>query len=126
LPCSEEVSPAMLKEVELSRAYRTTTTGLYLFSTWRDGKRNVQFAFRALGVWDNPPLMLIGVQHSNYSLGMIQDTREFVLNVCSERQVAAIAKGRVLSGRDVEDKFTALELETQPAKHVKAPLVLGC
>ncbi|MBI4492996.1 MAG: flavin reductase family protein [Chloroflexi bacterium] len=116
----------MLKEVELSRAYRTTPTGLYLFSTSRDGKRNVQFAFRALGVWDDPPLLLVGVMHTNYSLEVIQETREFVLNVCSQEQVRAIGASRGLSGRTVEDKFAVLGLDTRPAQHVQAPLVAGC
>ena len=31
-----------------------------------------------------------------------------------------------LSGRDVEDKFAALGLDTLPAKHVQAPLVANC
>jgi len=49
-----------------------------------------------------------------------------VLNVCSEKQVQAINKSRGLSGKDVEDKFQVLGLEARPAKHVKAPLVVGC
>jgi len=37
----------MLKELALANAYRVTPTGLYLISTAYQGKRNVQFAFRA-------------------------------------------------------------------------------
>ena len=39
----------MLTEIALGQAYRVTPTGLYLISTAHQGKRNVQFAFRALG-----------------------------------------------------------------------------
>ena len=116
----------MLKEVDLKGAYRVTPTGLYLYSTARGDKRNVQFAFRALGISDDPPLLLVCVQDKNYSLGLIRETREFVLNACSEKQLDAIDKSRGLTGRTVEDKFEALGFETQPAKHVKAPLVKGC
>ncbi len=116
----------MLKEVDLKGAYRVTPTGLYLYSTARGDKRNVQFAFRALGISDDPPLLLVCVQDKNYSLGLIRETREFVLNACSEKQLDAIDKSRGLTGRTVEDKFAALGFETQPAKHVKAPLVKGC
>ncbi len=116
----------MLKEVDLKGAYRVTPTGLYLYSTARGDKRNVQFAFRALGISDDPPLLLVCVQNKNYSLELIRETREFVLNVCSENQLDAIDKSRGLTGRTVEDKFKALGFETQPAKHVKAPLVKGC
>ena len=116
----------MLQEVALPRAYRVTPTGLYLISTAHEGKRNVQFAFRALGISDEPPLLLIAIQDKNFSRDMIQQSREFVLNVCSENQLHAVDKSRNLSGRNVEDKFIALGLETIPAKQVQAALVAGC
>jgi len=116
----------MLQEVALPQAYRVTPTGLYLISTAYEGKRNVQFAFRALGISDEPPLLLIGIQDKNFSRVMIQQSREFVLNVCSENQLHAVDKSRDLSGRNVEDKFIALGLETIPAKRVQAALVAGC
>jgi flavin reductase (DIM6/NTAB) family NADH-FMN oxidoreductase RutF len=116
----------MLNEADLPLAYRVTPTGLYLISTAYQGKRNVQFAFRALGLSDEPPLLLIGIQESNFSREMIQKSGEFVINVCSENQLHAVNRSRDLSGRNVEDKFVALGLETKPARHVKAPLVAGC
>ena len=116
----------MLQEVALPRAYRVTPTGLYLISTAHEGKRNVQFAFRALGISDEPPLLLIAIQDKNFSRDMIQQSREFVLNVCSENQLYAVDKSRNLSGRNVEDKFIALGLETIPAKRVQAAIVAGC
>jgi len=45
----------MLKELPLPQGYRVTPTGLYLISTAYQGKRNVQFAFRALGLTDELP-----------------------------------------------------------------------
>jgi flavin reductase (DIM6/NTAB) family NADH-FMN oxidoreductase RutF len=116
----------MLREVALPQAYRTTPTGLYLISTAWQGKRNIQFAFRALGISDDPPLLVIGIQDKNFSREMIQKSNEFVVNVCSQRQLNAVDRSRDLSGRDVEDKFAALGLDTLPAKHVQAPLVAGC
>ena len=113
----------MLTEAPLSRAYRATPTGLYLYTTSRDGRPNVQFAFRALGVWEDPPLLLIGMQTGNYSYETVQMTGELVLNTCSAAHVGAINKSRGLSGRDVEDKFAILGLTPVPAKHVKPPLV---
>ena len=62
----------MLQEIPLAQAYRVTPTGLYLVSTAYQGKRNVQFAFRALGISDAPPLLLIGIQDKNFSREMIQ------------------------------------------------------
>jgi flavin reductase (DIM6/NTAB) family NADH-FMN oxidoreductase RutF len=116
----------MLKELALPNAYRVTPTGLYLISTAYQGKRNVQFAFRALGISDDPPLLVIGIQDKNFSREIIQKSGEFVINVCSTSQLHAVDKSRDLSGRNVEDKFVALGLETIPAKLVQAPLVAGC
>jgi len=116
----------VLKDLPLPQAYRVTPTGLYLISTSFEGKCNVQFAFRALGLGDEPPLLLIGIQDGNFSREIIQKSGEFVVNVCSQNQLHAVDKSRNLSGRNVEDKFTALGLETIPAKLVQAPLVAGC
>jgi flavin reductase (DIM6/NTAB) family NADH-FMN oxidoreductase RutF len=116
----------MLKEIALPQAYRVTPTGLYLISTAYQGKRNVQFAFRALGISDEPPLLVIGIQAENFSREIIQKSGAFVVNVCSEKQLFAVDKSRSLTGRAVEDKFTALGLETLPATQVEAPLVASC
>src|SRR5437667_10706389 len=113
----------MLTEVALTRAFRATPTGLYLYTTSRDGVPNVQFAFRAVGMWEDPPLLVIGMQTGNYSYETVQLTGELVLNTCSEAHVGAIDRSRGLSGRDNEDKFAILGLTPLPAKHVAAPLV---
>jgi len=116
----------MLKDLPLANAYRVTPTGLYLISTAYHRKRNVQFAFRALGLGDDPPLLLIGIQDKNFSREVIQKSGEFVINVCSPNQLHAVDKSRNLSGRSVDDKFVALGLQTLPAAQVQAPLVAGC
>ncbi|TMA63906.1 MAG: hypothetical protein E6J73_08400 [Deltaproteobacteria bacterium] len=64
----------------------------------------MQFAFRALGISDEPPLLVIGIQDKNFSREMIQKSGEFVLNVCSENQLHAVDKSRDLSGRNVEGR----------------------
>ncbi len=113
----------MLQDVPLGQAYRATPSGLYLYTTSRDGKPNVQFAFRAIGISENPPLLLIGMQTGNFSYETVLQTRELVLNTCSEAHVAAIGASRGMSGRDMDDKFAALGLTPLPATKVKAPLV---
>jgi flavin reductase (DIM6/NTAB) family NADH-FMN oxidoreductase RutF len=113
----------MLEETTLSRAFRATPTGLYLYTTSRDGHPNVQFAFRALGVWQEPPLLIIGMQTDNYSYETVQITREIVVNTCSEAHVGAIDRSRGISGRTGDDKFAELGLTPLPARYVQPPLV---
>src|SRR5688500_10966298 len=101
---------AVLQESTLSLAYRATPTGLYLYTTVRDGRPNVQFAFRALGVSDDPALLVIGVQTGNYSYETVKVTGELVVNTCSQAHVGAINRSRGLTGRNDEDKFAILGL----------------
>src|SRR5678815_2247423 len=70
--------------------------------------------------------LLIGIQADNFSREIIQQSGEFVINVCAQNQLHAVDRSRGLSGRTVDDKFAALGLETLPAKSVQAPLVAGC
>src|SRR5215470_6549138 len=97
----------MLREVALPQAYRTTPTGLYLISTAWQGKRNVQFAFRTLGISDDPPLLVIGIHDKTFSLELIQKSQEFLVNVSSQNQLHAVARNRDLPGSNVADKFVA-------------------
>jgi flavin reductase (DIM6/NTAB) family NADH-FMN oxidoreductase RutF len=76
-----------------------------------------------MGLSDDPPLLLIGMQTGNYSYETVLQTRELVLNTCSEAHVGAINKSRGLSGRHDEDKFAILGFTPLPAKHVQAPLI---
>jgi flavin reductase (DIM6/NTAB) family NADH-FMN oxidoreductase RutF len=109
----------MLKSIELPLAYRVTPTGLYLISTAHEGKRNVQFAFRSLGLSDDPPLLLIGIQEDNFSREMIQKSREFVVNVCSENQLHAVNRSRDLSGRNVTTSFSLWAWKRAPRNMCK-------
>jgi flavin reductase (DIM6/NTAB) family NADH-FMN oxidoreductase RutF len=113
----------MLHEAALDRAYRATPQGLYLITTSRDGKPNLQFAFRSLGVIQNPPYFVFGQQTGNYSYETVKLTGELVINTCSQAHIHAIRASQNLTGRDEEDKFAVLGITPLPAKLVKAPLV---
>lgn len=113
----------MLQETALDRAYRATPQGLYLITTSRDGKPNLQFAFRSLGVIQDPPYFIFGQQTGNFSYETVKLTGELVINTCSQAHIHAINASRNLSGRDDEDKFAVLGITPLPAKIVKAPLV---
>ncbi|MBM2809637.1 MAG: flavin reductase family protein [Chloroflexi bacterium] len=113
----------MLQEAALDRAYRATPQGLYLITTSRDGKPNLQFAFRSLGVIQTPPYFVFGQQTGNYSYETVKLTGELVINTCSQAHIHAIRASQNLTGRDEEDKFAVLGITPLPAKLVKAPLV---
>ncbi len=76
-------------------------------------------------VCSEPPLLSISVRPERYSHGIIETTREFVVNVPSLRQARAVDWCGVVSGRS-EDKFAGAGLTPAPALKVGCPIVLEC
>lgn len=76
-------------------------------------------------VCSEPPLVTISLRKERYSYGIIAQSREFVINVPSARQIRATDYCGVVSGRDV-DKFEKTGLTAVPAAAVQAPLILEC
>lgn len=73
----------------------------------------------------DPPMLSISVSPLRYSHRIIHETREFVVNLPTERLVWATDWCGVKSGRD-HDKFATLGLTAAPAQKVKAPLIAEC
>lgn len=69
-----------------------------------------------------PPRVYISVRHDRYSYEMLQNNKEFVINLTSENLLPACDYCGIRSGRD-EDKFAEMKLTKTPASFVKAPLI---
>jgi flavin reductase (DIM6/NTAB) family NADH-FMN oxidoreductase RutF len=76
-------------------------------------------------VCSDPPMLSISVRPERYSHGILQATREFVVNVPSVQQARATDWCGMVSGRKA-DKFAAMGLTPAPALKVKCPIVLEC
>jgi flavin reductase (DIM6/NTAB) family NADH-FMN oxidoreductase RutF len=76
-------------------------------------------------VCSNPPMMGIGVRPNRYSHGLIQETREFVINIPSEDLLEEVEICGFTSGRDA-DKFAAAGLTPAPGSAVLTPLIAEC
>lgn len=89
-----------------------------------DGKGNNNIITLAWAgtVNTNPPMVSISVRPSRYSHKMIEDTKEFVINLVSENLIKAADMCGVRSGRDM-DKFSELGLTPGKATIVKAPII---
>lgn len=86
------------------------------------GKANIITVAWAGTVCTNPPMVSISVRPERYSYHMIQETKEFVINLTTEKLAFATDYCGVRSGRDV-DKFKEMKLTKEPADFVKAPLI---
>ncbi|MCX5825159.1 MAG: flavin reductase family protein [Deltaproteobacteria bacterium] len=76
-------------------------------------------------VCSDPPMLSISVRPERYSFEIIRTTREFVVNVPSQKQARAVDWCGVVSGRS-ENKFAGAGLTPAPALKVRPPIVLEC
>ena len=73
-------------------------------------------------VCTNPPMLSISVRPERYSYGIIERTKEFVVNLTTEELARATDYCGVKSGRDV-DKFKEMNLTKVWGDQVKAPMI---
>ncbi len=94
-----------------------------LISCQREGETPNIFTVAWTGtICTNPAMAYISVRPERHSYKIIEETREFVINLSTEDIVKAVDFCGVRSGRDV-DKFKETGLTPIPAQMVKAPLV---
>lgn len=70
----------------------------------------------------NPPMTYVSVRKERYSHHIIQETGEFVINLCTEDLTFATDYCGVRSGKDV-DKFKEQHLTAAPAEKVSCPVI---
>lgn len=87
-----------------------------------EGHDNIITVAWAGTVCTNPPMVSISVRPERYSYKMLTDTREFVINLTTEKLDFATDYCGVKSGRDV-DKFKELRLTREKASHVGVPMI---
>lgn len=87
-----------------------------------EGHDNIITVAWAGTVCTNPPMVSISVRPERYSYKMLTDTREFVINLTTEKLAFATDYCGVKSGRDV-DKFKELRLTREKVSHVGVPMI---
>lgn len=86
------------------------------------GNRNALTLAWVGTVCSEPPMVSISVRPERYSHDMLEETGEFVINLTTKDLTFATDYCGVKSGRDV-DKFKEMNLHTQKADHICAPLI---
>lgn len=71
----------------------------------------------------NPPMLSVSIRPERYSYGIIEKTKEFVVNLTTEQLARATDFCGVRSGRNL-DKFKEMNLTKAQGDHVKAPMIL--
>lgn len=84
------------------------------------GKPNIITVAWAGTICTNPPMVSISVRPERYSYHLIEESREFVINLTTEQLVKTTDFCGVRSGRDV-DKFKEMNLTPLPSQHINTP-----
>ena len=91
-----------------------------MVSCQSDGRPNIITVAWAGTVCTNPPMLSISVRPERYSYHILEESREFVVNLTTEQLVHATDFCGVRSGRDV-DKFKEMKLTPLPSREISAP-----
>lgn len=88
----------------------------------KTGKPNIITLAWAMPTSVNPPLVAISLRPDRHSFTLIQETKEFIVNIPTMEILNEILFCGRKSGRD-HDKFKETGLTPSPAKKVKAPII---
>lgn len=91
----------------------------------REGNSNIITVAWTGTICTNPPMVYISVRPERHSYSMIKESKEFVINLTTEKLTKAVDFCGVRSGREV-DKFKTMKLTKEKASKVNAPMIQEC
>jgi len=91
----------------------------------RDGKANIMAAAWTTPLSIKPALVGVAISPKRYTHSLIQESKEFTVNIPSKNLVEKVHLCGTRSGRDA-DKIAIAKLNLKPAKHIKTPIVDEC
>lgn len=116
----------MRQIVDLAKSYRLLNHGpTILVTSAHNGVSNVMAAAWAMPLDFSPAKMLVIIDKSTTTRGLIEASGEFALNIPSRAQAKATMEVGSVSGAGI-DKFAAAGLKTFAASKIGAPLVEDC
>ncbi len=90
-----------------------------------NGKENVMSCAWMTPVSIDPPLLLICVVKEWYTSELINDSKEFVINIPDYSMLKEVMMAGTLSGRRI-DKLQKMGLEVSKGRMVQAPVINKC
>lgn len=89
-----------------------------------DGESNLFTASWVGTICTNPPMCYVSIRPERHSYGLIKEQMAFALNLTTVSMARETDWCGVVSGRK-QDKIKALGLEVEPARLIKAPLLVA-
>jgi flavin reductase (DIM6/NTAB) family NADH-FMN oxidoreductase RutF len=97
-----------------------------MVSCQREGKRPNIITLSWVGVvCSEPPMVGIAIRKNRFSFGIIKESKEFVINVPTQKLLKATDFCGIKSGKNV-DKFAEAKLTPVRGSKVNAPLIQEC
>lgn len=92
-------------------AFRNLSYGVYIVSTWDNGRPTGCTANSAMQITSSPATIAISINHNNYTNKCIKDSRRFAISVLSEdSEPSTIGTFGFFSG-ETENKFEKVQSE---------------
>jgi len=89
------------------------------------GKPNIITLAWAGTACSEPPMIGLGIRPTRYSHKLIENSKEFVVNIPTTKILKETDYCGMTSGKDI-DKFSTTKLTPEPADKVKPPLIREC
>jgi len=114
-------------EISLSSSYRLfhPMHTVLVSCVGKNGKPNIITLAWAMPTSINPPLVAISIAPKRHSHTLIEETKEFVVNIPTMKILKETLFCGRRSGRN-HDKFEETGLTPLPAKKVKPPIIKEC
>lgn len=90
-----------------------------------NGKPNIITLAWVGTLCSEPPIIGASIRPTRYSHKLIENSKEFVVNIPTTKILRETDYCGVTSGKDI-DKFSKTKLTQEPADKVKAPLIREC
>jgi flavin reductase (DIM6/NTAB) family NADH-FMN oxidoreductase RutF len=116
---------AVMKKMQISRAFTLMEPGPVIFITTNDGEKNNIMTISWTMVLDFSPMFAITTGPWNYSYAALQKSRECVIAIPTVDLIDQVVGVGTCSGADT-DKFEKFGLTPVKGKHVRSPLIKEC
>lgn len=88
-----------------TKVFRNLSCGVYVITTWDEGRPTGCIANSVIQVTANPPMVAVTLNHDNYTTQCISERGKFAVSILAETtEPIIIGKFGFFSGRDM-DKF---------------------
>ncbi|MDE1842932.1 MAG: flavin reductase family protein [Thaumarchaeota archaeon] len=108
------------------KAERYFTTGISMITSHGPNGSNVMAAEWVMQISYNPILIAIFIHKGSQTLKNIEKTKEFGVNVASEKQTSQVSVAGGYSGSEIDKLQIKNLFNTVKSKKIRAPSISGC